>query len=332
METKKLGNSDVNVSILAFGAWAIGGWQWGGSDTKEAIRAIETAVDNGMTSIDTAPVYGFGLSEEIVGKAIKGKRHNVQILTKFGMVWDEKKGEYFFPSKDNSGKNVDIYRYSGKERILSDCDLSLRRLGTDYIDLYQAHWPDSTTPVSETMEALQILHRQGKIRAAGVSNYSPELMAEAQRSFPIVSNQVAYSMVNRDIEKEIVPYCIKHNIGILAYSPLQRGLLAGKIKSGHEFGKGDSRPGTIYYKEPNLTRILRFVDELKKLAEERKVMLSQLVLNWTMLQPGMTCVLSGARNDVQVLENIKAATFRLSNDEISRINSLLSQLKIETNI
>jgi aryl-alcohol dehydrogenase-like predicted oxidoreductase len=182
------------------------------------------------------------------------------------------------------------------------------------------------------MEALQILHRQGKIRAAGVSNYSPELMAEAQRSFPIVSNQVAYSMVNRDIEKEIVPYCIKHNIGILAYSPLQRGLLAGKIKSGHEFGKGDSRPGTIYYKEPNLTRILRFVDELKKLAEERKVMLSQLVLNWTMLQPGMTCVLSGARNDVQVLENIKAATFRLSNDEISRINSLLSQLKIETNI
>jgi aryl-alcohol dehydrogenase-like predicted oxidoreductase len=332
METKKLGNSDVNVSILAFGAWAIGGWQWGGSDTKEAIRAIETAEDNGMTSIDTAPVYGFGLSEEIVGKAIKGKRHNVQILTKFGMVWDEKKGEYFFPSKDNSGKNVDIYRYSGKERILSDCDLSLRRLGTDYIDLYQAHWPDSTTPVSETMEALQILHRQGKIRAAGVSNYSPELMAEAQRSFPIVSNQVAYSMVNRDIEKEIVPYCIKHNIGILAYSPLQRGLLAGKIKSGHEFGKGDSRPGTIYYKEPNLTRILRFVDELKKLAEERKVMLSQLVLNWTMLQPGMTCVLSGARNDVQVLENIKAATFRLSNDEISRINSLLSQLKIETNI
>src|SRR5512133_2684495 len=134
METKKLGNSDVHVSVLAFGAWAVGGWQWGGSDTKEAIKAIETAVDNGMTSIDTAPVYGFGLSEEIVGKAIKGKRHKVQILTKFGMIWNEKKGEYYFSSKNNSGIDVDLYKYSSKERVLSDCNQSLKRLGTDYID------------------------------------------------------------------------------------------------------------------------------------------------------------------------------------------------------
>jgi aryl-alcohol dehydrogenase-like predicted oxidoreductase len=248
------------------------------------------------------------------------------------MVWDEKKGEYFFPSKDNSGNNVDIYKYSGKERIISDCEKSLKRLGTDYIDLYQAHWPDTTTPVSETMEAVQILYKQGKIRAAGVSNYSPELMAEAQKSFPIASNQVAYSMVNRDIESEIVPYCIKHSIGILAYSPLQRGLLAGKIKNGHEFGKGDSRPGTIYYKEPNLTRILDYVEKLRKIADDHKVTLSQLVLNWTILQPGMACVLSGARNDTQVLENIGAAAFRLSDDTISRIKDLLSKLKIETKL
>jgi aryl-alcohol dehydrogenase-like predicted oxidoreductase len=332
METKRLGNSDVHVSVLAFGAWAIGGWQWGGSDTNEAIRAIDTAVDNGMTSIDTAPVYGFGRSEETVGKAIKGKRHNVQILTKFGMTWNEKKGEYFFPSKDNSGNSVDIYKYASKESVLAECDKSLRRLGTDYIDLYQLHWPDATTPVSEPMEALQVLLKQGKILSGGVSNYSTGLMAEASGTFPIASNQVAYSMVNRSIEKEIVPYCIQNNIGILAYSPLQRGLLAGKIKPGHSFNEGDTRPGTIYYREPNLSRIMNFIDELTKIAEDRTVTLSQLVLNWTILQPGITCTLSGARNGNQVLDNIKAAGFRLSEDETNRINTLLSNLKIETNI
>lgn len=329
MEKKRLGNSDVHVSVLAFGAWAVGGWQWGGSDTREAINAIETAVDNGMTSIDTAPVYGFGLSEEIVGKAVKGKRHDVQILTKFGMVWDEKKGEYFFPSKDNSGNSVDLYKYSAKERVLADCDKSLRRLKTDYIDLYQIHWPDSTTPVSETMEALQILIKQGKVLAAGVSNYSAELMAEASKTVTVASNQVAYSMVNRDIEKEIVPYCIRNNMGILAYSPLQRGLLAGKIKPGHEFNPGDTRPGTIYYKEPNLSRILKVVDKLQSIANDRHVTLSQLVLNWTIMQPGITCALSGARNGSQVLDNIKAASFRLSEDEMNRINTLLDGLVIE---
>lgn len=332
METKRLGNSDVHVSVLAFGAWAIGGWQWGGSDTNEAIRAIETAVGNGMTSIDTAPIYGFGRSEEIVGKAIKGKRHNVQILTKCGLIWNEKKGEYFFPSKDNSGNSIDIYKYASKESVIAECDKSLRRLGTDYIDLYQLHWPDATTSVSETMEAFRVLLKQGKILAGGVSNYSAELMTEAAKTFPIATNQVAYSMVNRGIEKEVVPHCSGNKIGILAYSPLQRGLLAGKIKPGHSFNEGDTRPGTIYYREPNLSRILTFIDELTMIAEDRKVTLSQLVLNWTILQPGITCALSGARNGNQVLDNINAASFRLSDDELKRINTLLSNLKIETNI
>ena len=135
MEYRALGESDVEVSGLAFGAWAIGGWMWGGADSKDAITAIETAIDHGMTTIDTAAVYGFGLSEELTGKAIKGKRSKVQILTKFGLTWNEKKGEFFFASQDNSGKNVSIYRYSSKEKVISDCDLSLKRLGTDYIDL-----------------------------------------------------------------------------------------------------------------------------------------------------------------------------------------------------
>jgi len=332
MEYRKLGQSDIIVSELAFGAWAIGGWMWGGADSKDAIKAIETAIDYGMTTIDTAAVYGFGLSEELTGKAVKGKRTKIQILTKFGLTWNEKKGEFYFSSQDNSGKPVDIYRYSSKETVISDCDLSLKRLGTDYIDLYQIHWADPTTPVSETMEALEILMTKGKIRAGAVCNYSKELMEEAGKTFPIASNQVPYSMVNRGIEKEVVPYCIEKNIGILAYSPLQRGLLTGKIKKDHKFNDGDTRPNTSYYKEPNLSNIIQFTEKLKKIADERKVTTSQLVLNWTLQQPGITCALAGARNAAQVLENVKATDFHLTNDEIGRINNHLSELKLETKL
>jgi aryl-alcohol dehydrogenase-like predicted oxidoreductase len=332
MEYRKLGKSEVNVSELAFGAWAIGGWMWGGADSKDAIKAIETAIDNGMTTIDTAAVYGFGLSEELTGKAIKGKRSKVQILTKFGLTWNEKKGEFYFASRDNEGKDVSIYRYSAKEKVLNDCDLSLKRLGTDYIDVYQIHWADPTTPVSETMEALDILVKKGKIRAGAVCNYSLELLEEAEKTFPVTSNQVPYSMVNRSIEKYIVPHCIENNIGILAYSPLQRGLLTGKISKDHKFNPGDTRPTTIYYKEPNLSIILQLTNNLKEIANERKVTLSQLVLNWTIQQPGISCTLAGARDAAQVLDNVKATGFRLSNDEINRINDLLSNLQIETKV
>ncbi len=330
MKYNKLGKSNVEVSELAFGAWAIGGWLWGGADSNEAIKAIETAVDNGMTTIDTAAVYGFGLSEELVGKAVKGKRSKVQILTKFGMIWDDKKGKFYFSTKDNNGNDIDIYSYASRERVLMDCDASLKRLGTDYIDLYQIHWPDQTTPVSETMEALDILIQKGKIRAGAVSNYSVDLMKEAIKTFPVASNQVPYSMVNREIEKEIVPYCIENNIGILAYSPLQRGLLTGKIRKGHNFGKGDSRPDTIYYKEPNLSRIIAFTEDLRAIAADRNITLSQLVLNWTIQQPGITCTLAGARNPEQVLDNVKAAEFRLTEEELIRINAMIAKLRLET--
>ena len=330
MEHRKLGQSDINVSELAFGAWAIGGWLWGGADSKDAIKAIETAIDNDMTTIDTAAVYGFGLSEELVGKAIKGKRSKVQILTKCGLTWDENKGAFHFATQDNEGKEIKLYCYSSKEKVISDCNLSLKRLGTDYIDLYQIHWPDSTTPVSETMEALAILVKEGKIRSGAVCNYSVSLMTQAEKTFPIASNQVPFSMLNRGIEKDIVPYCIAKNIGILAYSPLQRGLLTGKFKHGHKFNDGDTRPTTSYYKEPNFSKILQLTDNLKEIADEIYVTLAQLVLNWTIQQPGITCALAGARNAAQVLENVKAADFRLSDEEKIRIDKLLSALKLET--
>jgi aryl-alcohol dehydrogenase-like predicted oxidoreductase len=329
MKYNSLGNSGVKVSELAFGAWAIGGWMWGGADSREAVNAIAAAIDNGMTTIDTAAVYGFGLSEELTGKAVKGRRSKVEILTKFGLLWDTTRGEFFFKSKDNSGIDVNIYRHASRERIMSDVEMSLRRLGTDYIDLYQIHWPDPTTPVAETLEAVETLVKQGKIRAGAVCNYSLELMKEASEKYPIASNQVPYSMVNRAIEKDIVPYCLASNTGILAYSPLQRGLLTGKIRHGHKFNEGDTRPSTLYYKEPNFSRILHLTDALGELAADRGVTTSQLVLNWTLSRPGITSVLAGARNPSQVLDNVKAADFSLSGPEMQKITELLDTIKIE---
>lgn len=332
METRKLGLSDLYITEIAFGAWAIGGWMWGGADANDAIKAVETAIDNGMTTIDTASVYGFGLSEELTGKAVKGKRDKVQILTKFGMSWSGKEGEYFFTTKDNEGKIVEIHKHASKKKVLSDCEDSLRRLNTDYIDLFQIHWPDATTPVSETMEALEQLIAEGKIRAGGVCNYPVELMREAEKTFTLASNQVPYSMVRRDIENDLVPYCIGKNTGILAYSPMQRGLLTGKIRPGHKFNEGDSRPDTPWFREPNLSNIIQLLEKLKPIAEGYDATLSQLVLNWTIQQPGITCALAGARNPEQTIENIGAVRFRLSAEDINLINKYISETQIDTNI
>lgn len=332
MEKRKLGQSDIEVTTIAFGAWAIGGWLWGGADTADALNAIETAVDNGMTTIDTASIYGFGLSEELVGKALKGKRNKAQILTKFGMSWDDDKGDFHFASKDNAGRDIKIFKNGARNKVLKDCEDSLRRLGTDYIDLFQIHWPDATTPVAETMEALHLLIQQGKIRAAGVCNYPAELTREAMKTITLASNQVPYSMVRRDIENELVPYCKENNIGILAYSPMQRGLLSGKIKPGHKFNPGDNRPDTPYFKEPNLTVILNFLEKIKPIADAHNATLSQLVLNWTIHQPGITCALAGARNPAQVIENAGAARFKISDDEMSTINKYIAEIRINTGI
>jgi aryl-alcohol dehydrogenase-like predicted oxidoreductase len=332
MEKRKLGNSDIEVSAIAFGAWAIGGWMWGGADSKDAVKAMETAIGNGMTTIDTASVYGFGLSEELVGKAIRGKRDKVQVLTKFGMSWKGTNGEYFFDTKDNGGNSVKIYKHSSKEKVIEDCDSSLKRLNTDYIDLFQIHWPDATTPVAETMEALEILIGKGKIRAGGVCNYSSMLVKEAASVFPLASNQVPYSMVNRKIEEEVVPLCIEKNIGILAYSPMQRGLLTGKIKTDHQFNEGDTRPSTPYYREPNISNIINLVEKIRPVADNHNATIAQVVLNWTMNRPGITCVLAGARNPEQVLDNTGAVSFRLLKEEVDLIDSLASDFKLVTNI
>ncbi|MGZ5220645.1 MAG: aldo/keto reductase [Chitinophagaceae bacterium] len=324
-----MGQSNLELSVITFGAWAIGGWMWGGAERKDAIDAIKASYNHGVTSIDTAPVYGQGLSEEIVGDAIQGiPRDKIQLLTKFGMRWDITKGDFAFKSEDNAGKPIEIYKYAGKESIIKECEDSLRRLRTDYIDLYQIHWPDSTTPVEESMEAIALLLKQGKIRAAGVCNYSVAQMKEAEKTVSLASNQVPYSMVERTIEKELVPHCIEHNKSILAYSPLQRGILTGKIKPGHEFAPGDHRPNTIFYKPENIKRINIFLGQLGPLAKQKDVSLSQLVLRWTIQQPGITIALAGARDSKQAIQNAMSAAIKLSVDDVEFINHQLEQLEL----
>lgn len=329
MEYRKIGNSELELSVITFGAWAAGGWMWGGNDRSDAVKAIRASHELGVTSIDTAPAYGQGLSEEIVGEAIRDlPRDRVQVLTKFGLRWDLTKGELSFKSKDNHGRDIEIYRYAGKESIITECENSLRRLGTDYIDLYQIHWPDKTTPIQESMEAVAKLIQQGKVRYAGVCNYHAGQLQEAQKYVPLISDQTPYSMIKRDIEKETVPYCLQNNLSILAYSPLERGLLTGKMKPGHRFAAGDHRVNLYYFKDENIARTNNFLGKIKPLAKEKNATLSQLVLCWTIEQPGITIVLAGARNATQATENAGAVRVKLSKEEIAFITSELDKLAL----
>jgi aryl-alcohol dehydrogenase-like predicted oxidoreductase len=325
----KAGQSGLEVSVITFGAWAAGGWMWGGTERSDAVKAIKESYDAGVTSIDTAPIYGQGLSEEIVGEAIKGiPRDKVQILTKFGMRWDLAKGDFAMHSKKNNGQAIDIYKYAGKESIIKECEDSLQRLGTDYIDLYQIHWPDKTTPIAETMEAVSQLIQQGKVRYAGVCNYNADQMREAADSIHLASNQVPYSMVKRGIEAETVPYCLEHGKAILAYSPLERGLLTGKMKPGHPFSADDHRAKLHFYKDENLQRVNAFLDKIKPLADDKGATLGQLVLRWTVEQPGITIALAGARDAQQALQNAAAMDFELTPEEIIFINGHLNPLEL----
>lgn len=327
MEYRKLGNTDLELSTITHGAFAIGGNMWGGNEKQDSINSIHASLDHGVTSIDTAPFYGFGLSEEMIGEAIKGKdRSKIQLLTKFGLVWDGSnngKGEFFFDAEDE-GKTIPVYKLASKENIIKEVEESLQRLGTDYIDLLQLHWPDITTPISETMEAMELLIQQGKILTAGVSNYSVAQMEEANRTLQLASNQVSYSMLNRAIENDLVPYSLENNTGIIVYSPMERGLLTGKYFKENQLKDNDHRNG--YFSQFDLNKVKTFLEKIEPIAQEKGASLSQLVLRWTTLQPAITVVLAGARNVQQAIENAKAMSIDLSQEELNIINSALSEI------
>ena len=329
MEYRQLGTSDVKVSAITFGAWAIGGWMWGGTDEADAIAAIETAIDLGVTTIDTAAIYGYGYSEELVGKAIRGKRDQVQVLTKYGMRWDSEDGELSFQWPDADGRVRKIYKNARKESVIHECEQSLKRLGIDCIDLYQCHWRDTSTPLAETMEAMDTLLKDGKIRAAGVSNFTVADIEACNEIIPIASDQPPYSMVERGAETDVIPYCREHGIAVIVYSPLQRGLLTGKITEDYKFNEGDHRAGSPFFRPESVRKVNAFLAEIRPIAEAHGATLAQLVIRWTMDRPGVTAALVGARNPKQAAENAKAAGLELSDDETQRIDELLDQLTLD---
>lgn len=329
MKYRKLGNSDLNISVVTFGAWAAGGWMWGGTERSDAVNAIRAAYDSGVTSIDTAPAYGQGRSEEIVGEAIKTlPRDKVQVLTKYGLRWDTEKGEFYFKSIDNDGKPINMHKYASKESIVKECEDSLRRLETDYIDLYQIHWADPTTLIQETMEAVAQLIKDGKVRYAGVCNYDKDQMAEAEKYITLLSDQVPYSMLRRRIEDTLVPYLLENKKSILVYSPLQFGLLTGKMRPGRKFTGDDLRNNSFYFKDENIKRVNSFLGKIKTIADEKNATLAQLAISWTIAQQGITIALVGARNPEQAKENAKAADIKLSSDEIDFIIKELDELEL----
>ena len=329
MQLKKLGNSDVSVTPIAFGAWAIGGWMWGGAEENAAIRAIRASYDSGITTIDTAPAYGFGRSEELIGRATEGiARDKFQILTKYGLNWKTAEGEFYFDTTDNSGKPTKVYKFSKGTQVIQECEDSLKRLKTDYVDLLQIHWPDATTPIAETMEAVAKLIKSGKVRAAGVCNYSTAQVEEALKTVNVVSNQVPFSLIHRGIEKDLVPQALKKGMSIIPYSPLQRGLLTGKIKRDHKFNEGDTRSGNRFYKPENIERVNSMLQNILAIADSHQATLAQIIINWTTRQPAMDCVLVGARDETQVMDNIKALGINLTNDEVQQIRKFAEDLKL----
>ena len=332
MQMRILGTSDLKISPITFGAWAIGGWMWGGQDQADSIEAIRASIDNGVTTIDTAAVYGMGFSEQIVAKAIRGKRDKVQIATKCGMRWDSPaEGEHGtdpWPQTDNDGRDLIIRKNSRPASIVYECEQSLKRLQTDYIDLYQIHWPDVSTPVEESMRAMVKLKEQGKIRAIGVSNYDAKWLADASKVFKPASNQPPYSLMQRKIEKEILPYCREHGIGVIVYSPLERGLLAGAVPPDRKFPEGDHRAEHKFFTPEMRQSVLDALATIKPIADKHKASFAQLAINWTIHEPGITAALVGARNAGQATHNAGAMTFILTDAERKQIRAAFDSLAV----
>ena len=331
MQSRQLGNSDVSVSPIIFGAWAIGGWMWGGNEEKDSLDAIRSAVDHGINTIDTAAIYGMGHSEELVGKAIKGIRDKVVIATKCGMRWNSDEGSDPWPQKDNAGREVIIRKNARPESIAYECEQSLKRLGVDVIDLYQIHWPDSSTPVEDSIRAMVKLREQGKIRAIGVSNYDVQWLKGATSVAPIASLQPPYSLIQRKIESQILPFCRQNNIGVIVYSPLERGLLTGKVTPDRQFPAGDHRAKHKYFTPDNRRRVLAALEKIRPIADRHKASFAQVVINWTVHEPGITAALVGARNAEQTAHNAAALNFSLTQEERQAIRAAFDEPALAMN-
>jgi aryl-alcohol dehydrogenase-like predicted oxidoreductase len=311
METIEIGASGLIASRIALGTWAIGGWMWGGtSDLDESVQTIRSAIERGITLIDTAPVYGFGRSEEIVGLALSGRlRDRAIIATKVGLEWRDGK----------------VWRNSSPARIRKEVEESLRRLRTDYIDLYQVHWPDPLVPIQETAGALARLLKEGKIRAIGVSNYSPEEMDEFRTAAPIHSVQPPYNLFERDAESGVLPYAAQHGITVLCYGALCRGLLTGTIGATTQFKGDDLRRQDPKFQQPRFSQYLAAVSSMDRYARERYGLgVLALAVRWV-LDQGDTIALWGARRPAQLDPVDEAMGWELDDGAKRRIEQILLQ-------
>jgi aryl-alcohol dehydrogenase-like predicted oxidoreductase len=313
-ETRQLGNSDLHLTPIGYGAWAIGGgnWEfaWGSQDDDESVRTIERAIDSGINWIDTAAVYGLGHSEEVVAKALKNLSSKPYVFTKCSMRWDNERK---------------IYRSLKASSIQEELENSLRRLKLDVIDLYQVHWPDPQDEIEEGWEALAKLKEQGKIRFIGVSNFNVEQMKRAQKIAPITSLQPPYSLLNRRIEAEILPYCQENKIGVINYSPMVSGLLTGKMTAERiaEMPADDWRKRSANFIEPRLSRNLKLVEILREIGNQHGVDPGVVAIAWTLRHSAITAAIVGARRPDQVDGVLPAATFRLSGQEAGQLESFL---------
>jgi aryl-alcohol dehydrogenase-like predicted oxidoreductase len=305
---------------------------WGGADERASIRSIHAFLDAGGNLIDTAPVYGFGTSEEVVGKAIAGRRDQVVIASKCSMRWDlndaqKKRSQKNFSSNkevvdmtgEKTAQSFDVYVYSGRDGIREEVERSLKRLGTDAIDLYQTHWQLDSTTTEERMDALVELQQAGKIRAIGVCNASPEQIAEYCKHGSLDSDQEIYSMLDREVQARNRSVCADNNLAFLAYCPLAQGLLTGKITADRKYPKGDMRHYKDRYQPENVNKVLAMLEPMHPIAARHRASLAQITLAWTLAQRGCTHVLCGARTAEQAVDNAGAGSLTLSEDELAEI-------------
>lgn len=316
MQTKQLGNSELHITPIGFGAWAIGGggWAfgWGAQDDQESIEAINRALDLGVNWIDTAAIYGLGHSEEVVAKALKGRSNRPYIFTKCSMIWDEK-GE--------------ISRSLKADSVRREVEASLRRLDIETIDLYQIHWPNPESEIEEGWTTLSKLKDEGKVRYIGVSNFNVEQLKRIQKIAPVTSLQPPYSLVKRDVENEILPFCQENNIGVIVYSPMQSGLLTGKMTPERvaNLPDNDWRRNSSEFQEPRLSRNLKLVEVLQHIGEQYDRSPGEVAIAWTLNNPAVTAAIVGARNPKQVEGIIAAGEFRLNQQELDQIAAFLRE-------
>ena len=309
-ETRQLGNSDLHLTPIGYGAWAIGGgnWEfaWGAQDDDESVKTIERALDSGINWIDTAAIYGLGHSEEVVAKALKNSPHKPYVFTKCSMRW--------FPDRQ-------IYRSLKAGSLQEEIENSLRRLRIDTIDLYQIHWPNPEDEIEEGWETLARFQEEGKVRYIGVSNFNVEQMKRVQKIAPITSLQPPYSLLNRKIEDEILPFCLENHIGVINYSPMVSGLLTGKMTAERikNLPEDDWRKRSANFIEPKLSKNLELVELLREIGNGHNVEPGVVAIAWTLRHPAITAAIVGARRPDQVDGVLPAATFRLSDQEIAKI-------------